>query len=136
MRHWLCTPQMTVGRYAAGSLPNRGVYAVYERYQPMYVDRSNNLADRLLEHGRASGDSETATFAFNIAKEQFSVTTYMSGKDLQNDEKFQTLFDAAKKRVRRLELRVVGVAHPIEQTILEVYAYVELDTPFNSFESH
>ena len=28
------------------------------------------------------------------------------------------------------------LADPIEQTILEVYAHMELDTPFNSFENH
>ena len=29
----------------------------------MYVGRSDNLADRLQEHGQPSGGSETATFA-------------------------------------------------------------------------
>ena len=115
---------------------NKGVYVLYERDQPMYVGRSDNLADRLLEHGRPSGDSETASFAFNIAKEQFPGITTMSRNDLQSDEKFQPLFDAAKERVRRMVVRVVGVADPIEQTILEVYAHMELNTPFNSFENH
>ena len=114
----------------------KGVYVLYERGQPMYVGRSDNLADRLLEHGQPSGDSETATFAFNIAKEDFPDTASMSRKDLQRTKAFRPLFDAAKERVRKMQVRVVDVEDPIEQTILEVYAHLELDTPFNSFENH
>ena len=114
----------------------KGVYVLYERDKPMYVGRSDNLADRLLTHGRPSSDSETASFAFNMAKEQFPSITSMSRNDLQSDEKFQPLYDAAKERVRRMVVRVVGVLDPIEQTILEVCAHMELNTPFNSFENH
>lgn len=114
----------------------KGVYVLYERDEPMYVGRSDKLPDRLLEHGRPSGDSETASFAFNIAKEQFPGNTSMSRNDLQSDERFQPLFDAAKERVRRMVVRVVAVENPIEQTILEVCAHMELNTPFNSFENH
>ena len=35
-----------------------------------------------------------------------------------------------------MEVCVVGVADPIEQTIFEVYAHLELQSPFNSFENH
>ena len=115
---------------------SKGVYVLYEQHQPMYVGRSDNLADRLLEHGRQSGDSETATFAFNIAKEQYSGPTSMSRSNLQGDKEFRPLFQAAKERVRRRKARVVGVIDPIEQTILEVYTHMKLDTPFNSFENH
>ena len=115
---------------------SKGIYVLYERGRPMYVGRSDNLADRLLEHGQPSGDSETATFAFNIAKQEIPGATSVVRKDLQKDKDFQLLFDAAKERVRRMEVRVVGVADPIEQTIFEVYAHLELQTPFNSFENH
>ena len=102
----------------------------------MYAGRSDNLADRLLEHGRPSGDSETATFAFNIAKEQFPSPRSMSRDDLQSDKEFQPLFKTAKDRVSRMKVRVVGVTDPIEQTIFEVFAHMELDTSFNCFENH
>ncbi len=115
---------------------SKGVYVLYEREQPMYVGRSDNLADRLLEHGRPSGDSETATFAFNIAKEDFPDPASMSRKELQRTKEFRPLFDAAKERVRKMQVRVVDVKDPIEQTILEAYAHLALDTPFNSFENH
>ena len=115
---------------------SKGVYVLYERGRPMYVGRSDKLADRLLEHGRPSGDSETATFAFNLAKDNFRDSASMSRKDLQRVEDFRLLFDDAKERVRKMEVRVVGVGDPIEQTILEVYLHLALDTPFNSFENH
>ena len=115
---------------------SKGVYVLYEREAPMYVGRSDKLADRLLEHSRPSGGSETATFAFNIAKEEFRDAASMSRKDLENNKDFQRHYIAAKERVRKMEVRAVEVAGPIEQTILEVYAHMELGTPFNSFENH
>ena len=115
---------------------SKGIYVLYERGRPMYVGRSDNLADRLLEHGQPSGGSETATFAFNMAKQEFPGATSMMRKNLQKDKRFQLLFDAAKERVRKMEVRVVGVADPIEQTIFEVYTHLELQTRYNSFENH
>ena len=115
---------------------SKGIYVLYEREKPMYVGRSDDLAERLLEHGQPSGGSETATLAFNMAKQKFSGSTSMARKDLQKDKDFQLLFDAAKERIRKMDVRVVGVEDPIEQTILEVYAHLELHTPFNSFENH
>ena len=113
----------------------KGIYVLYERGRPMYVGPSDNLADRLLEHGQPSGDSETAAFALNVAKQEFPGSTSMLRKDLQKDKDFQLLIDAAKERVRRIEVRVVGVVDPIEQTLFEVYAHLEPRTPFNSFEN-
>ena len=115
---------------------SEGIYVLYEHGEPMYVGRSDNLANRLLEHGQLSGNSETATFAFNIAKEEFPASASMSRKGLQRDTEFRRRFDAAKERVRKMDVHVVGVQDPIEQTIFEVYAHLELDTRYNSFENH
>ena len=119
-------------------VPTRGIYVLYKHGKPMYVGRSDKLADRLLEHGRPSGGSETATFAFNIAKEWFPGSGSMSRKDLQKIDEFNRRFDTAKECVRKMDVRVVEVKDPIEQTILEVYAHLELETDprFNSFENH
>lgn len=119
-------------------LPAKGIYVLYDHGKPKYVGRSDNLADRLLAHGRPSGESENATFAFNIAKEEFLGSESMSRKGLQRDAEFQDRFDSAKERVRKMDVRVVEVEDPIEQTILEVYAHLELETDprFNSFENH
>ena len=120
-----------------GKLPyKKGVYVLYESGKPMYVGRSDKLADRLLDHGRPSSRSETASFAFNLARGQYPGADTMSRENLQEDGQFQRLFDGAKERVRKMEVRGVQVASPIEQTILEVYLHLKLGTPFNSFENH
>ena len=119
-------------------LPCKGIYVLFESGIPMYVGRSNKLAGRLLEHSQLSGDSETASFAFNIAKIEFagSDTLSTTRRDLQRDDVFQRHFQEAKERVRKMSVRAVEVKDPIEQTILEVYIHLLLETPFNSFENH
>ena len=113
---------------------NEGIYVLYEYGQPRYVGRSDKLADRLLSHGRPSSGSESATFAFNLARSEFPVP--MSRGELRQDPEFRRHFDMAKERVRRMEVRVVALSDPIEQTIFEVYAHLKLGTRFNSFENH
>ncbi len=125
---------------------NEGVYVLYENSEPVYVGRSDRLADRLLEHGRPSSESESASFAFNMAKRAFREqasgqgldTEAISREDLQAIPEFQRLFTAAKECVTGMRVRAVSVPDPIEQAILEVYAHLDLDTDpeFNSFENH
>ena len=107
----------------------------------MYVGRSDRLKNRLLSHGQLSGGSETATFAFILAKKAFNKDDPMrSGKltrpQLQKDPEFIALFDVAKTRVRKMLVRAVGIEDPIEQTIFEVYAHLKLRTPHNDFNNH
>lgn len=122
------------------NLPARGIYVFYENGEPKYVGRSDRLKDRLLEHGRASGGPGNAHFAFNVAKKEFRKThPYCAPrprKDLAEEPEFASLFSEAKRRVRRMGIRVVEIQDPIEQTIFEVYAHLKLGTPFNSFENH
>ena len=49
----------------------RGIYVFYEGSRPMYVGRSDRIRARLSEHGRPSSDSNSASFAFNIARGEF-----------------------------------------------------------------
>ena len=113
---------------------NEGIYVLYEHGKPMYVGRSDKLADRLLSHGRPSSGSESATFAFNLARIDFPGS--LSRGELRRNEEFQRHFARARERVRGMEVRVIALADPIEQTIFEVYAHLKLGTPFNSFENH
>ena len=116
---------------------NAGIYVLYEDDKPIYVGRSDRLKERLLEHGQPSGWSESATFAFILAKENFGKAAgSMSRKELQENLRFRQLFTDAKLRVRKMGIRAVGIQNPIEQTIFEVYAHLALKTPFNSFDNH
>ena len=116
---------------------NAGIYVLYEDDKPIYVGRSDRLKERLLEHGQPSGWSESATFAFILAKEKFGKDAgSMSRKELQENPDFRRLFTDAKLRVRRMGIRAVGIQDPIEQTIFEVYVHLKLKTEHNSFENH
>lgn len=122
------------------NLPAKGIYVFYEAGEPLYVGRSDRLKDRLLEHGRESSRNQTAPFAFNIAREEFQENfpghDAVPRNDLEANSRFALLFRDAKRRVRGMGIRVVGIRDPIEQTIFEVYAHLKLGTPFNSFENH
>ena len=116
---------------------NAGIYVLYEYGKPMYTGRSDRMRERLLEHGLPSGWSESATFAFILAKEKFgTAAASMTRKELQENPDFKQLFTASKLRVRRMGIRAVGIQDPIEQTIFEVYAHLKLKTEHNSFENH
>lgn len=115
---------------------SKGVYVLYECGKPMYVGRSDKLADRLLQHGQPSGGSETASFAFNIAKDKFAGSQSVSRQELQQNAKFKDLFTEAKDRVRKMDVRVVGIEDDIEQAIFEIYAHMKLATRYNTFENH
>ena len=56
--------------------------------------------------------------------------------DLEKDPEFKSLYDGAKGRVRNMGVRVVEIEDDIEQAIFEIYAHMELGTPYNTFENH
>ena len=122
----------------------KGVYCLYEGDEPLYIGRTNNIRNRVLAHRRAGNVNNQAAFAFNIAKEEFEKEhprrdiSGLTRKELERDGDFAPLFTKAKERVRKMSVRFVEIQDPIEQTIFEVYAHMELVTPprFNSFENH
>ena len=120
----------------------RGVYVLYEHDRPLYVGRSDRLADRLLEHGQPANGPESATFAFNLAYRQWHPETDHTKFSRQERQAFKSapeyrsLFARAKLRVRRMSVRTVEIADPVEQAVFDLYAHVELKTPHNSFENH
>lgn len=132
-----CTPLL---RRSLTSLPARGVYVFYENGTPVYVGRSNHLRKRILTHGRPSSQHNAATFAFILAKEEAtkrSLTVSAPGRlGMQNDPVFSQLYLSAKDRVGRMQIRVIEVSDPIEQTLFEVYAALTLNTPYNDFQTH
>ena len=133
-----------LSRDSLGGIPQRGVYAFYENDAPIYVGRSNRpnrLRQRLLEHGRRSSLHNSATFAFILAtceaRKRKLVFPSMPRTLLQNYPGFRELFQQAKDRVSRMQVRVVEVSDPIEQTVFEVYAALVLGTTrYNDFDTH
>ena len=56
-------------------------------------------------------------------------------KRLAEDPDFQQAFALATALIRQMKVRAVEIDDPIEQTIFEIYAHMELGTRFNSFET-
>ena len=129
-----------LNRNSLGRVPKSGIYAFYEEEIPIYVGRSNRLRERLFEHSRPSSTHNSSTFAFNLAVEEAKKQGFdlplMPRETLQHDPQFRELYSRAKERVSRMDIRVVEVTDPIDQTVFEVYAALELETPYNTFENH
>ena len=126
-------------RDTLGALPKKGIYVFYENECPIYVGRSNRIRERLLEHSRPSSTHTSATFAFNLAKEDaIKKEIDVNNKarvHLETDSDFSSLFSEAKKRVSRMSIKVINIDDPIIQTIFEVYVSVKFNT-FNEFDNH
>ncbi|MCH8817762.1 MAG: GIY-YIG nuclease family protein [Chloroflexi bacterium] len=129
-----------LNRNNLGQVPKRGIYAFYEEEVPIYVGRSDRLRKRLFEHSQPGSTHNSATFAFNLAVEEADKRGIqlpsLPRETLQHDPAFRELYSRAKERVSRMDIRVVEVTDPIDQTVFEVYAALELETPYNTFENH
>ena len=121
-------------------VPERGIYVFYEIGRPLYVGRSNRLRQRLQEHSRPGSPHNSAAFAFNLAirsaREKGLGLEGLQRTQLENDTSFARLFAEAKTRVAAMEIRIIEITDPIEQTVFEVYAALALDTPYNDFDNH
>ena len=126
-------------------IPEKGIYVFYETSNPLYVGRSDRMRERILEHGRPSSLHNSATFAFLLAMETATYNgvdfTGLTRDDLQITDGFKYLYGQAKERVRNMQVKVVEVIDPIEQSVFEVYAALHLKTTrdhggYNDFENH
>lgn len=123
----------------------RGIYVYYENGTAIYVGRSRNITQRFRQHQQQSSDHHSATFAFLIAKmdaEKSGVNMqHKSGKNMTRDElqkypPFKHFFSEAKRRVAMMKVRVIAIDDPVEQTLFEVYAALELKTKYNTWDTH
>ena len=123
-----------------GPLPQKGIYLFSEDGRDLYIGRSDSIRQRIRQHGRRGSSHLQAPFAFNLARRDAGTAGVdvngISREDLQNDAAFAALFKESKVRVRRMHIRAVEVNDPILQTLFEVYASLELNTPFNDFRTH
>ena len=121
--------------------PETGVYLLSEGPRHLYVGRSKTLRRRLGNHCRPSASHRMAAFAFRLAREQTGQLEASYKKEgsraaLMRDPKFAAAFEAAKARIRKMDVRFVQEPDPVRQTVLEVYVAVALDTPYNDWDTH
>ena len=57
-------------------------------------------------------------------------------EDLEKDPELKPIYDRMKERVSKMQIKVVEVPDPVEQTFFEVYAALELKTPYNEWGTH
>ena len=121
-----------------------GIYAFYEDVKPLYVGRSKQMRDRIMQHCRPSSGHTSTTFAFLLALaeagEKHTDCTNRTRAVLQKAPDFEPIYDAVKAKVRQMAVRVVEVTDPIEQSVFEIYAALRLPAirpyGYNDFETH
>jgi hypothetical protein len=119
-------------------LPEHGIYVFYENGIPMYVGRSERLKSRLKEHSQQSSGHTSATFAFNIAKQdakESGIDINKPRRDLERNPQFAQKYKDAKDRVSKMQIKAIEIDDPVEQTLFEVYAALELGTN-NEWRTH
>ena len=91
--------------------------------------------------------SNSATFARILAKDAFrrdhnrcealfslQLTRIFNSQE-ENPQK-EMFLEQAIQGVRQMQVKVVEVPHPHNQTVFEVYCHEMLRTPYNSFRNH
>jgi len=139
---WLekITKSPAYSRNEFSKVPKKGVYIFYNKENhPLYVGRSDSMRTRLLVHNRPSSGHNAATFAFLLAKEIWDPSHHddtRTREQLEADDKFSQLYSEKKKDVAAMQVRVIEIAGPASQALFEIYASLELDTPYNDWENH
>ena len=121
--------------------PEKGIYVFFENGKPLYVGRTDRMKERVKEHGNRSSGHNSATFAFILAKEEaenksLKINLKQKRELLERNSLFKPIYDEMKDRVSKMQIKVVEVEDPVEQTFFEVYAALEWDTPYNVWENH
>ncbi|MFC1987767.1 GIY-YIG nuclease family protein [Chloroflexota bacterium] len=140
LRLLLEQPTITIDKIGITQVPQKGVYVFFEDSKPIYVGRSNGLKKRLKEHSQRSADHYSATLAFRIAKNSIP-TSRVKGKkqtnaQLMKNSDFIKKFEAVKERISRADIRFIPIEDQIEQAMFGIYAYLELGTEWNDFNTH
>jgi predicted GIY-YIG superfamily endonuclease len=121
-------------------VPDQGIYVYYNKENhPVYVGRSDRMKTRLQEHSRPSSGHTSATFAYLKARKMWKENhpeESRSRKELENDDDFSVVYNEMKKELAAMNVRVIEIVNPAEQALFEIYASLELGTPFNAWENH
>jgi hypothetical protein len=120
-------------------MPTAGIYLFSEAGKALYVGRTNSLRKRLQGHTRSTHNQ--ATFAFLLARHQTgnlkaSYKPEGSRQHLLENPDFRAAFDAARERIKGMDVQFVEEVDPVKQTVLEVFVALETKAEFNCFDNH
>ena len=118
-----------------------GIYVFYNGTEPIYVGRADNIKLRIQYHTRPSSGSQSATFAFNLAKLEFDEKikeSKLGREDIMKLEGFSERFTKHKEDLHASSIRCIEIKNDIIQTMFEPYLALKLGTyPHNNtFENH
>ena len=93
------------------------------------------MRNRIREHGAASSDRHSATFAFKLLREALNEPEGRA-EDIERAHKDE--YRQQRERVRAMTFRAVAIPDQLEQTLFENYAIIEMGTvpKYNDFETH
>ncbi|WP_321430686.1 hypothetical protein [uncultured Methanolobus sp.] len=121
-------------------MPECGIYVFYKDEKPLFVGRSDKMKKRIMTQARKGSTHHSAPFAFLLARNKANAkgmdTENKKRDELVKDPMFNELFIQSKEEVSKMSIKCVAVEDPIIQTIFQVYAAMQLDTPYNKFETH
>ncbi len=121
-------------------MPNQGIYVFYdEKNRPLYVGRSDRMRTHLFEHSRPGSGNTSGTFAFILATEKLKKTETGNTKSRNNvelEKDFSEKYEQAKADVAKMRIRVTEILEPAERALFEIYAALELNTPYNAWETY
>ena len=120
-------------------MPLAGIYLLSECSKALYVGRSNKLWNRLQYHTR--NNHNQATFAFLLAREKTGKTkaSYQkagSREDLLSQLDFRSAFDAARQRIKEMDVQFVEETDSIRQALLEICTAMRVRARYNDFDNH
>ena len=118
--------------------PVGGVYLFSEGGAPLYTGRTKRkIALRIRGHFNSAKDRP---FAWLMTRESTKKkATYRktgSRAELLADPEFFCQYEAAKTRIRKMEVRFVHEPDPVRQALLEVYVAVVSKATYNDFDTH
>ncbi len=138
-----CSKLLVSTRHRMDTLPKEmplaGVYLLSEYREGLYVGRTNKLRNRLQYHTR--NNHNQATFAFLLARERTGKikATYQkvgSRQDLLTQPEFRSAFDAARQRIRKMEVQFIEEPDPVRQALLEICTALRIHARYNDFDNH
>ncbi|MCB0375086.1 MAG: GIY-YIG nuclease family protein, partial [Sinomicrobium sp.] len=114
--------------------PQGGVYMFSEEENVLYVGRTKRkIRQRLQDH--IAANRRDCPFALRLAREDTGNPAGSKG-ELFRDKTFIKAYDAAKERIREMDVRYVEEPDPLRQALLEIYAAVQSDAKHNDFDTH
>ncbi|MBY5976835.1 GIY-YIG nuclease family protein [Phaeobacter italicus] len=115
------------------------IYVFYENETPVYVGRTNNLAQRLRAHVTASHNS--ASFALKRTRkrhQEISKATYktmLSRAQITAHEIYGATFREEIDRIKGMDFRFLEIKSHIEQYLTELYVTMALNLDTDGFDN-